>query len=190
MNRDKRTARLVGGLILVAYAILGANNPDAKLMGMMLEVISGCAVIATAVLMFPYLKPYGKKSSLAYYSLKGLEGILMIVAGLLFLIHTREFLAIRDKIYLFHGYVFAAAALVFYGLLLISKLLPVWLSVWGMGATILLIIVNLLETAGIASGTQILYLPIILNEVVLAIWLMAKGFNAHAIKREGERGPF
>ena len=41
MNRDKKTARLAGALILLAYAILGTGNPDVKLMGMMLETISG-----------------------------------------------------------------------------------------------------------------------------------------------------
>ena len=49
-------------------------------------------------------------------------------------------------------------------------------------AAILLILVNLLEATGIISQLMILYLPIILNELVLAIWLMVKGFNPSAIK--------
>ena len=180
MNKDKGTARFVGVLILLAYAIIGTNNPDARLMGMLLETISGCAVIAIAVLMFPYLRPYGEKSSLVYLGLKGLEGILMIIAGSLFLVHTHELLDIRDKIYLFHGYIFAIPALIFYWLLYKSKLIPEWLSIWGAIAALILIIVNLLEITDVIPAMEILYLPIVLNEVVLAIWLMVKGFDQEA----------
>ncbi len=183
-NKDKRTARLVGVLILVAYAILGTNNPDARLTGMALETISGCAVIAIAVLMFPYLRHWGETWSRAYLVLKGLEGVLMIVAGSLFLIHTPQFLEIRDKIYLVHGYIFAIPALIFYGLLYKSKLVPVWLSIWGVIAAVLLVIVNLLEVTGAIPATEVLYLPIVLNEIVLALWLMAKGFNPSTNKSD------
>ena len=90
-------------------------------------------------------------------------------------------LEIRDAIYAGHAYIFAVAALLFYYLLYQSNLIPRWISVWGVIAAILLILVNLLEVMGIVSASMILYLPIILNEVVLAIWLIVKGFNPSAI---------
>ena len=77
--------------------------------------------------------------------------------------------------------VFPLGALMFYYVLYQSKLIPRWISVWGIIAAILLILVNLLEVMGIIPALMILYLPIILNEVVLAIWLMVKGFNPSAI---------
>jgi hypothetical protein len=83
-----------------------------------------------------------------------------------------------------HGYIFAIAALIFYYLLYQSKLVPRWISVWGVIAAILLVLVNLLEVMGLIPGLMVLYLPIILNEVVLAIWLMVKGFNPSAITSE------
>ncbi len=182
MNNNRKIAIIVGILILVAYSIIGTNNPDAKIQGMFLEVISGLAVIGIATLMFPFLKPFGKKISLWYFVLKGVEGILMIIAGVLFFIHTSSLLELRDQIYLVHGYIFAIPALMFYYLLYKSKLIPRWLSVWGVIASILLVIVNLLELMGIIPRLEILYLPIVLNEVVLAIWLILKGFNMSAIK--------
>lgn len=180
-SKNKKTAIVVGVLILLAYCIVGASNPDAKIMGMIFETISGFAVIAIAILMFPYLKPYGKKSSISYLILKGVEGILMIIAGILFLIHSAQLLNLRDGIYLIHGYIFAIPALIFYYLLYKSKLIPRWLSIWGVIAAIILIIVNLLEATGIIPAIEILYIPIVLNEVVLAIWLMVKGFNTSGI---------
>ena len=180
MNTNKKNAVVVGILILVAYSILGTNNPDQKLLGMFLEIISGLAVIGISLLMFPYLKPYGKTLSLWYLTLKSVEGILMLIAGVLFLIHTSSLLELREQIYLIHGYVFAIPALIFYYLLFQSKIIPRWLSVWGLIASVLLVIVNLLEFMGIISGMEVLYLPIVLNEIVLAIWLITKGFNSTA----------
>lgn len=181
MQKDRTTAIAVGILILVAYSILGTNNPSAKALGMFLEVISGHAVIGIALLMFPLLKPYGKKLALSYLALKSVEGVLMVIAGVFFFIHTPWLLEIRDTIYLVHGYIFAIPALIFYYLLYESKLIPGWLSVWGVVAAILLILVNILEVTGVISQLEILYLPIVLNEVVLAIWLIVKGFNPSTV---------
>lgn len=57
VNSHRKTAIIVGVLILLAYSLLGSDNPDAKVLGMFLEVISGLAVIAIAILMFPLFKP-------------------------------------------------------------------------------------------------------------------------------------
>jgi len=181
MNSHRKTAIIVGVLILVAYSLLGSDNPDAKVLGMFLEVISGLAVIAIAILMFPLFRPYNKTASIWYLVFRGIEGGLMIIAGILFLSHSPLLLEIRDKIYVGHAYIFALAALIFYYLLYQSNLVPRWLSVWGVIAAILLILVNLLEVMGLIPGLMVLYLPIILNELVLAIWLMVKGFNPSAI---------
>ena len=182
MHTNRKIAITVGLLILIAYAIIGTNNPEAIMLGMFLEATSGLAVLGVATLMFPFLKPFGKKISLCYLALKSVEGILMIIAGVLFFIHTSSLLALREQIYLVHGYIFAAPALMFYYLLYKSKLIPRWLSIWGGVASILLVIANLLELMGDIPKLEILYLPIVSNEVALAIWLMLKGFNMPAIK--------
>jgi hypothetical protein len=152
---------------------------------MLFEVFAGLSVVAIAVLMFPYLRPYGQRSSLAYLLLKGLEGGLMIIAGGLYFLHSKELLAVRDNIYMVHGYIFALPALLFYALLYKSKLLPRWLSLWGVIAALILIVVNALEVLGVIPMIEILYLPIVLNELVLALWLIFKGFDPAAIK-DGE----
>jgi hypothetical protein len=164
--------------------LLGSGNPEAKTLGMVLEVISGLAVITIAVLMFPLFKPYNKKASFWYIVLRSIEGGLLVVTGILFLSHNTRLLELYVGIHTGHAYIFAIAALIFYYLLYQSKLIPRWISVWGVIAAILLILVSLLEVTGIISELMILKLPIVLNELVLAIWLMVKGFNPSAIKSE------
>jgi hypothetical protein len=181
MNTNRKTAIIVGVLILVAYSLLGSGNPEAKILGMVLEIISGLAVITIAVLMFPLFKPYNKKASFWYIVSRSIEGGLLVVTGILFSSHNTRLLEIHTGIHTGHGYIFAIAALVFYYLLYQSKLIPRWLSLWGVIAAILLILVLLLEVAGIISGLMILKLPIVLNEVVLAVWLIVKGFNPSAL---------
>ncbi len=182
MFNNRKKAIIVGLLILIAYSILGTNNPDKKVLGMFLEITSGLAVIAIAVLMFPLLRSYGTKLAFCYLALKAVEGLLMIIAGVFFLIHSASLLTLREQIYSFHGYLFAVSALLFYFLLYQSKLIPRWLSVWGVIASVLLIMVNLLESTEMTPQLEILYLPIVLNEVVLALWLIVKGFNMPEIK--------
>jgi hypothetical protein len=51
MNQ-RRKAAIVGVLILVAYSMLAGGNPDARVAGMVLEVISGAAVIGIALIVY------------------------------------------------------------------------------------------------------------------------------------------
>jgi len=177
MNSHRKTAIIVGVLILIAYGVLASSITESKIAVMLFEAISGVAVILIAVLMFPLFTPYNEKASFWYIVFRSIEGGLMIIAGILFLSHNNLLLGIRDGIYVGHGYIFAVAALFFYYLLYQSKLIPRWLSVWGFIAAILLILANVLELTSLIPRAMILYLPIISNEVVLAIWLIVKGFN-------------
>ncbi len=177
MNKHKKTAVIVGILILAAYSIVGSNDPNARMLGMFLEVMSGLAVIGIAVLMFPLLQPYGTTISRWYLALKTVEGVFSITAGIFFLLHTPVLLEMRDQIYLLHGYIFAVPTLMFYYLLYKSKFIPAWLSIWGVAAAVLLVLANVLEVLKGIPSLEIMYFPIVLNEVVLAIWLIVKGFN-------------
>ena len=177
MDKSRRTAIIVGVLILAAYSIVGSGNPEAKTLSMVLEVFSGLAVIAIAVIMFPLFKSFNKNGAYGYIIARIIEGGLLIITGFLYLSHTSQALAYHSGIHGAHGYIFAIAALIFYYLLNQSKLVPRWLSVWGVIGAILLVAVSLLEATGLISEMLILRLPIVLNEFVLAIWLIVKGFD-------------
>ncbi|HHD79767.1 MAG TPA: DUF4386 family protein [Epsilonproteobacteria bacterium] len=175
--KSRKRAIFIGIFILLAYALLGSGNPDQKFLGMMLEIISGIAVLSIALLMYPLFVMHNKKLALWYLILKCFEAFLMVLAGILFYIHTSELLSLRENIYLIHTYIFVTGALIFYYLLYQLYLVPRWLSLWGVVASLLLVVVNLLENMGAMAQIPILYLPIVLNEVVLALWFIVKGFK-------------
>ncbi len=76
-------------------------------------------------------------------------------------------------------------SLMFYTVLYRTKLIPRWLSGWGYAGSILTIFASLLimfRLTDIMTATYlIMNLPMALNEIVLAIWLIVKGFNQSAI---------
>jgi hypothetical protein len=67
----------------------------------------------------------------------------------------------------------------FYYLLYQSKLIPRWLSVWGFIGAILFPVAWLSLFGPTISGPFLL--PLVVNEVVLAVWLIVKGFSPSAI---------
>ena len=178
MNSNRRTAVVVGVLILAAYGVLASLFTESLPIVLLFELISGAAVIAISVLMFPLLKPLNKRITLGYLTAKVIEGGLMIIAGILLLSSSSLLLGIRDFIHVSHAYFFILASMVFYYLLYQSKLLSRFISVWGVIALISLLIGNLLEIAGNTHPMIKLFYPLImLNEVFMAIWLITKGFN-------------
>lgn len=77
--------------------------------------------------------------------------------------------------------VFAVGAAMLYYLLFTSRLVPRWLSLWGLIASPLFVVasLSLLWTWNPDSTVStVLYAPMALQEMVLAVWLIAKGFNS------------
>jgi hypothetical protein len=71
--------------------------------------------------------------------------------------------------------------LMFYILLLRSKLVPLWLSIFGLLGTTSTIVASYLvmfQSIEVISQTYvILNIPVALQEIVLGLWLIIKGFN-------------
>jgi hypothetical protein len=81
------------------------------------------------------------------------------------------------------GVVFPLGAIVLYSLLLRMRLVPRWIAHWGLWAAVLLLGGALLVLLGLLSSVPdaivefVLAGPIAVNEMVLAVWLIAKGFS-------------
>ncbi len=121
--------------------------------GVLLELINGVAYLGIAVLMYPILKQYNVSMTLGYVVFRILEYVMQILADLgpLSLLKlSEEFvragapeasifqtlgmltMAERDSAFLMVSITFGLGALFFYYLLYQSKLIPHFISIWGL----------------------------------------------------------
>ena len=82
-----------------------------------------------------------------------------------------------------YNIVFIIGALMLYSVFYQSKLIPRWISVWGFIAAVTLFTAAMLSVfIGISPAiTVVLIAPIAVQEMVMAVWLIVKGFNLSAI---------
>jgi len=194
---------IAGGLLLLPlsepdYLASAAAAESQVVSGVLLELVLVMSVIAIAVMFYPVLKRRNDGLALGYVGARTMEGILLLaaaVSGLVVLSVGSEYgaatagvqpvgdslLAIRDWTYLIGSLVMlGVSALILNGLLYRSRLVPAWLSIWGLFAGGLIALRGLVEMYGIdLSGvTQgLLAAPIAIQEMVLALWLIIKGFD-------------
>ncbi len=172
---DRQRAVYVGIMILLAYGVLVSGMTQAKLPVLIADVISGLSVIGIAVLMYPLFKPFNKIASQVYLGLRSAEGLLMIIAGFVFLVSPSIRGMIYDDIQIVP---FILAAFVFYYLFYISRLIPRFIAVWGLLGTATLALSTGLKFFGQSFPVLDYFLILIItNEIFLAIWLMVKGFS-------------
>jgi hypothetical protein len=83
--------------------------------------------------------------------------------------------------------VFSLGALMLYYLLYHARLIPRWISGWGIVAAVLYLASGLTAIFGLDLG--IFQLLMLVQEMVMAIWLIVKGFNASAIAPGAAKTP-
>jgi hypothetical protein len=90
--------------------------------------------------------------------------------------------SLRDQADLLGALAFYVGASMYYYVFYRSRLVPRWLSWWGLVGTTLGALAGLLvlfRVTGYMSAAQVsLNIPIGVNEIVLAVWLLARGFGA------------
>ena len=193
---------LVGGVAFVE-PVLSAKSPLAAaaedsiqlITGVLLELTNGIAVVGIGILIYPVFRRQSRISAAGYLALRVMEAVfccLIVVSPLALLtlsgVHIDPMaaeaiiaLAIAQRgaisgllIPIFFG----LAALVFYISVFKFKLLPSWISIWGLVGAVLILVMNLLLTFQVNLGemAMLFALPIITNEIFLGIWLIVKGF--------------
>lgn len=86
--------------------------------------------------------------------------------------------ATKDWASVVENFPYGLGALLLYFVLYQSELVPHWLSVWGLIGATLMFAMGLLRLFG--HPVEYFAIPIILSELVLAVWLIVIGFNSHA----------
>lgn len=196
-------ASLLGGGLLESilkapnYLSNVSMNKTQVIIGVSLELVNGIAVIGIAVMLFPILRQHNEGLALGYVGFRIIESILCIITAivpLLLITLSKEYSETPDAPYIqslgtilktlrsdlaeiLIPLFFSLGALIFYSLLYKSKLIPLFISVWGFIGAIFVFTLIFLE-AGITINI-VLVLPIILNEIFLGIWLIVKGFNLY-----------
>jgi hypothetical protein len=74
------------------------------------------------------------------------------------------------------GLAFTISAVILNFILYKSELVPRWLSGWGFVGALLLWVYYLLQLFNI-NQVEVLFLPIAVQEMAFALWLIIKGFN-------------
>jgi hypothetical protein len=198
---------LGGGLLgepIPDYLVRVSANENQVYIGMFIELIWALAVIGIPVMLFPILKKHNEALALGFFSFRFIEGLSTIVGSIILLTLlalSQEFvkagvpdasyhqtsgtllLAAREWAFMIgSGLVWSLSALILNGMLYQSRLVPRWLSVWGLVGATLSFATYLLQFFGI--DLDILFLPIAVQEMVFAVWLIVKGFNSSAIASE------
>jgi hypothetical protein len=187
------------------YLVRTSANANQVIIGALFVLIMGLALAMVPVMMFPISRKHNEVLALGYVVFRGaLEtvGYIATVISLLFLVTlSRAYvqagapdpsnfqalgtLLLDSKVISFaFTIVFILGALMFYYLLYQSKLIPRWISGWGLIAIIPYLAQPLLVMFGLiksSSTIDVLYLPMAVQEMVLAVWLIVKGFNPSAI---------
>ena len=189
------------------YLVNGAAHHDQIILGVLMELILVCTAIGTAIGMFPVLKPYGERTALGHLFFRFLEAVVIsigIVAILSLSTLSQAFVAaatpdvttfhaIGTLLHTVYKWTFALGPLFMLGvntfmysyLLYKSKLVPRPLAGLGLTGATLVLVAALLVLFGVypqlSVPVTLLALPIASYEMILAGWLIVKGFNSSAL---------
>ncbi len=184
-------------------------NEDQVLLGALFLFIGAAAAAGIAIALYPVLRRYNEGLALGAVGFRLIEGALYIgiVVCLLLLVALSQesanaeaaasaayqvqatlLMAARDALGEVAVLAFGVGGLMYYWVFYRTRLVPRWLSGWGLVAIASLMLSGVLVMLGRVepmSTTQVvLALPIFLQEMVLAVWLIAKGFDSSAIAAE------
>ena len=196
------------------YIEIAYPNRITVIIGILLEFVIVLAMPLIGVYLFPILKKHNEALALGYVGFRFFEAILFVVieSNKLSLINvSRDYLnrggmdslyfqnigstiqSVNDWTFSIYVLVFTIGALLLYSVLYKSKLVPRFISVWGIIAAAIMLTGSVLSMFEMFAGISdlvlqlILVIPIAVNEMVLAIWLIGKGFNPSALTTGGAK---
>jgi len=189
---------VVGG---ADYLTSASAQPDRLATGVLLQLVMGVAVVSIAVVIHPVLRRGTERLAMGYVVARTLEAAIYLVGAtwLLSLVTVSEkyvatndgtayaalgrvLLAQRDWAghALLDAAVFSLGALVLNAAFYRSRLVPSWLSLWGLAGAAAYLAAGLLVLYGLeplSTPQVVLEAPLGLQEIALALWLIARGFD-------------
>ena len=197
-------ASLVGAALLPAlhgtdYLAGMAGDQNRATASALAYLIAAFGSVGIAISLYPLMRRVGEGLALGAVVFRALEAAMYtvgVVSLLTLLPISQDFVtagedraslqAIGDTIVAVHDssavlgvFAFSAGALMYYYLFFRSRLIPQWLSGWGIVAIVLMLIACV---SAVVSGNPVtsyvaLAAPIGVQEIVFALWLLIKGFS-------------
>ncbi|MFN8488907.1 MAG: DUF4386 domain-containing protein [Caldilineaceae bacterium] len=200
-------SRVVTGPILSAPDMLASisANSNPITLGAFFVLMMGLPLALVPVVAYPVLRKHNEILALGYVVFRGaLEGVYyvaIVVSWLLLLPLSQVYqagsadaanlqvwanvLLEAKELAAFGAVVFCLGGLMFYTLLFQFKLVPQWLSAWGLLALIMNLAAGLCVMFSlfgpVSTISDVLQVPIFFQEMVLAVWMIVKGFNPSAL---------
>lgn len=184
------------------YLVKASTNENQVLIGAFFQLLMVAAYVGIPIVMYPILSKSHKGlalGSVAFGTISGVFIMIGVIILLLLLTLSQEFEKIgtmdgsyfqtlggllregRDLVnHVATTLAFVLAMFLFNCVFYQTKLVPRWLSVSGLIGSILSILASLLfmgRFIGLDATYMTLNIPIAVQQLVLAIWLILKGFN-------------
>jgi len=208
---DFASVLFLGSVTAPNYLVSVSENAELVGTGALLLLIGGACASGIAVSLYPVLKKFNAGLALGAVGFRVSEGVLRFVAVcayLLLITLSQQFVkaGAPDSSYfqtlgilLYAGnrwlnninlLPFNIGALLYYIIFYRTKLVPRWISGWGIVAAILGILSCVLVLVGLITpfGTEqiLIAIPMFPQEIVLAVWLIVKGFNPSVLASESD----
>ena len=190
-------------------------NENSVLLGVLLLCIMAIAIPGIGIVFYPILSKQSKTLALGYIGAGFIECVLFIItviAVLALLSLSKDYvnagapeypvfqslgillMAIRDWAFnILWSTSIGLATLILYFLLYQSELIPRWFSIWGLLGGAAASVGGLLSYFGVIGTLSITYnillLQIAIQELVMAIWLIVRGFNPSALLTDPAQQP-
>lgn len=162
------------------------ENRTLFILGVWLEIVNALASAGIAVAFFPILWNCARILAPAYLTLRTIEASIGVAATIGFLLLLTSdggasAIAFHDLAFNLLLMVFSVSTLILYPALFRFRLVPAVLSVWGLVGGLMLLVSGLLILLGQidfgSTADTILSLPIWINEMALALWLIFRGVD-------------
>jgi hypothetical protein len=172
-----------------------------------LYIIAAFTSAGIAIALYPVLKGVSPSLALGSVVFRAIEAVFYMVAVICLLslvTLSQQFISagaaerssllpfgnlllnLREHATLLGVFSFNVGAFMYYYLFFQSRIIPRWLSGWGIFAVTLMVVACILALLSDRpiTGYAILVVPIALQEIVLAVWLIARGFNLPTVESD------
>ena len=192
------TAATMASQIIMAPLLDGSRSEIASqgnlvALATLLEVANALASAGIAIALYPVLRRFAETTAVGYVGLRVIEGALGATAAAFLAMsstadNTELVLGLHDTVFLLVLIVFSVGTLLLYPVLFAQRLVPSVLSLWGLVGGLLLLLsctLILFDQIEIGGTTDMfLSLPIWINEMALALWLLTRGLDVSGIAQE------